>query len=224
MRFLELSLPSPDPHRQLEFYAETLGLAREGGAVRAGSTLVDFAPAPETPVAHFAFNVPENRLVEALEWLRPRAAPLEREGLEVFDFADWNAHAVYFTDPDGNVVELIARHAVPNASAESFGPRGFLEVSEVGLPVPDVGDAVAFLERELGTALWRGDREHFAAVGDGRTLFIVVPEERPWFPTDARGRASAIAVTVAAAAAGDLAVPGSAHTLRRRTMEIRQTG
>lgn len=76
---------------------------------------------------------------------------------------------------------MIARHNLINASDVPFGPDSLLELSEVGLPVPDVRRAVEFLESELGLTLYSGDREPpFAAVGDEHGLFIVVSEERPW--------------------------------------------
>ena len=53
-----------------------------------------------------------------------------------------------------------------------------MEVSEIGLPVADVGAAVDFLEAELGLPHFSGDRESFSAVGDDRGLFIVVPVGR----------------------------------------------
>src|SRR5439155_2935079 len=110
----------------------------------------------------------------------------------------WHAHSVYFLDAAENVLELIARHDLPNASDEPFGPASLLEVSEVGLPVRDVDEAVAFIERELRQPLFSGDREHFAALGDHRGLFILVPLGRPWFPTDKPTALAPLAVTIAA--------------------------
>ncbi len=60
-----------------------------------------------------------------------------------------------------------------------------LEVSELGLPVaalPPVLDAFAEQWRQ---PLWSGNRERFAAVGGEDGLFIVVPEGRTWFMTEA---------------------------------------
>jgi catechol-2,3-dioxygenase len=134
---------------------------------------------------HFAFNVPENRLADARMWLAQRAELVPGpNGEEELDFSAWNAHAVYCSDPVGNVVELIARHSLPNESHDPFGPRSLLEVSEVGVPVDDVPAAVAFVEHELAIPLWDGDRRGFTALGDDRGLFIVVPRGRAWFPTD----------------------------------------
>ena len=66
-------------------------------------------------------------------------------------FEAWRARAAYYFDPVGNLVELIARERAP-------GEELLLEVSEVGLPVADVGAAVDFLEAELGLPHFSGDR------------------------------------------------------------------
>lgn len=173
------------------FYGEVLGLPvapRDDGAAfeaRVGpSTLVFEAAAPDDEgVCHFAFNVPENQIVEARDWIRPRAPILPDGAEEIVDFASWNAHAVYFQDPGGHVVELIARHALPNASDAPFGPTSLLEISEVGVPVDDVGAAIADLEACLGETPWRRPGERFAPVGDDHGLVILVKKGRPWFPT-----------------------------------------
>jgi catechol-2,3-dioxygenase len=214
VRVLELTLPTQAIDEQRAFYAGKLGLpivadSEAEVAVQVGATrLVLRRPTDSPGPFHFAVNVPENQLAEAKRWAAERAGLISRDGKDEFDFSDWNAHAVYFLDPDDNVVELIARHDLPNASAEPFGPGSLLEVSEVGLPVPDVGEAVAFLEDELGQAIFSGDREHFAAVGDQRGLFIVVPAGRPWFPTDRATALSPLTVALAGDRDARFELPG----------------
>ncbi len=145
---------------------------------------------------HFAFHVGD---------LEPWKVPLD--ATREYDFADWGgARAVYFRDPAGNVAELIARPT----------PQPELTLAEVGLPVKDVGAAVGALERQLGLALYDGDRETFAAVGDDDGLLIVVREGRNWFPLDVPTSASPVSVTISSAVTGELVVPGSAHRVVSR--------
>ena len=188
-RILEVELATAHVDAQREFYGDVLGLEVAASAnqltVRAGDTKLSFVASRRDPGAHhFAFNVPENRIDDARAWLAERA-PIARgpRREEVLDFSAWNAHAVYCLDPAGNVVELIARHSLANASDAPFGPRALLEVSEVGVPVDDVPAAVDFLEHDLLVPVWDGDRRGFTALGDDRGLFILVPRGRPWFPT-----------------------------------------
>ena len=92
-------------------------------------------------------------------------------------FEMWRARAAYYFDPAGNLVELIARERAP-------GDQLLIEVSEVGLPVADVGAAVEFLESESDLPHFSGDRENFSA--RRRLLRPVHPRARrwPWLFTD----------------------------------------
>ena len=122
-------------------------------------------------------------------------------------FPHWRARAAYFYDPAGNLIELIARERAP-------GRELFLELSEVGLPVSDVGAAVEFLESELGLAHFSGDRQSFSAVGDDRGLFILVPVGRHWLFTDRPAPGHPIEVTIEAERDAELRLPGSEHMVR----------
>jgi catechol-2,3-dioxygenase len=203
VRILALELATTALTRQREFYAGALGLelvedAHGRAAFQAGASRLTFVAVPDDPGSHhFAFNVPENQIEEAADWLGERAPLVPGPGGErVLDFSGWNADAVYCLDPAGNVVELIARHSLPNASDVPFGPQALLEVSEVGMPVDDVPDEVARIEGELGIPLWDGDRRGFTALGDDHGLFIVVPRGRAWFPTDRPATSRPLATSI----------------------------
>jgi catechol-2,3-dioxygenase len=200
VRIREVVLPAPDPEALAAFY----GGPGEGAAAAArfGATRVRFAPGPAV-CSHFAVNVPPQRFGEAVEWARERA-PLHREDVP---FPDWRARSAYFFDPAGNVVELIARERAP-------GEDLFLEVSEVGLPVEDVGVAVEWLETELGLPHFDGDRRSFSAVGDDRGLLIVVPVGRPWLFTDQPAPDAPLRLTIESDRSEELAVPGSRHVMQ----------
>jgi hypothetical protein len=176
MRIVEAAFPAADPERLARWYSD-----RVGGAPR----FVEGAAAPH----HFAFHI--------AGFDRWRDLDLTDE----YDFAAWDsARAVYFRDPEENVVELIAR---PEARPE-------LSLAEVGLPVEDVPAAVDALGR-LGVEPYRDWGEEFAPLGDADGLLIVVRVGRGWFPVGVPAGASPIEVTIAGAQRGELAVPGSAH-------------
>lgn len=172
------------------FYAEVLGLpvVRESDnsfAVMSAGTEVEFARSSVgAPVYHFAFNIPENQIEVALDWTRVRVPLISRDGSEIVFFESWNAHSIYYFDPAGNIVEFIARHTLPNASGEPFGPGSIREASEIGLAVPDVAAAAAQVERDLGAAPYRPVSEDFASIGDERGLLIIVRRGRKWFMPD----------------------------------------
>lgn len=198
MRIIEVELHSPDPVAQMSFYCERLGLPSEGDAIKAGGTRIRFV-AGDSHAYHLAFNIPENQIEPGTEWISTRARMLSDE---IFDFDFWHAHAAYFEDPDGNILELIARHSIDNASTAPFGPASLLEVSEVGLASDAPGDLARRLEGEVGLPVYSGDRESFTAIGDERGLFIVVGTGRHWLPTEVSAAPVALRVTVAGPTAG----------------------
>jgi catechol-2,3-dioxygenase len=181
-----------------EFYREKLEFpireeTRDLVSFQAGSTLLTFVrerKKESRPFYHFAFNIPENKLASAKEWLAERT-PLAADG-KVFHYPNWNARSIYYWDPGGNLGELIARHSLPNARSGAFAPADVLHASEIGLVVKDVPAAVRMLKDRLGLPMYRSGSEEFEPLGDEHRLLIVVREGRPWmeresgiFPTSA---------------------------------------
>ena len=141
------------------FYGKTLDLRLmderpDRFTVEAGETRITFVTSPDTvdgraPFYHFAFNIPENKIVQALEWQKARTPMLaipERNRAagfppEVVDYRHWNAHSVFFLDPAGNVVEYIARHDLKNGDSGPFSWADILYASEIALVVDDVAAA-----------------------------------------------------------------------------------
>ena len=188
MRIRELVLPALDPATAGAFHPEAYGSSR-----------VRFERGPDV-CSHFAVNV--GSFADAVEWARGQADLIEDD----VPFEAWRARAAYYFDPAGNLVELIARERAP-------GDELLIEVSEVGLPVADVGAAVDFFEAELGLPHFSGDRESFSAVGDDHGLFIVVPVGRDWLFTDRPSSDAPVRVTIEGREARELRVPGSQHVI-----------
>lgn len=86
----------------------------------------------------------------------------------------------------GNILlEFIAREADEGISVSGAAVPRPLSISEVGIGVPDVADAVAALAEQLGLPTFPPQGTHFAPVGGHDGLVILVDEERIWFPTAA---------------------------------------
>ena len=161
---LELQAAAAAMGAMKTFYGKTLDLRimNETGdrfTVEAGETQVTFVSAadaegPKPPFYHFAFNIPENKILAALEWQKARTPLLaipERNRAagyppEVVDYSHWNAHSIFFLDPAGNVVEYIARHDLKNGDKAPFGWTDILYVSEIGLIVDDVAATAATIK------------------------------------------------------------------------------
>jgi len=189
MNIRDLTLLAADPVQLAGFYAD-LGLSVEqhdGNVhVMAGRSVLIFTPSPgATPAPyHFAFNIPQNQFAEAKTWLAARVPLVQnQDGADEIFSADWNSHAVYFYDPAGNIVELIARHTLKNDSEKPFSAASLLNISEIGIVTDDVLSLVGVFTASFGVTSYLGKfGETFTAVGDADGLFIIVKEGRLWFP------------------------------------------
>jgi catechol 2,3-dioxygenase-like lactoylglutathione lyase family enzyme len=184
----EIRLAARRREEQRALYAEAFGLVarRDDGAlvVEIGDARLVLAAGEPTP-QHFAIRIPSASYADALGWLGERAELLTGEdGDPAFAFSEWNADSAYFADPDGNIVELIAHHDLPEPYTPPFGPSALLGICEAGMPVADVGAFLDELERRTGARRWSGDRETFAAAGTKAGSLIVVRSGRVWYPTD----------------------------------------
>jgi len=173
------------------FYGDVLGLQTDrradGLSVTAGETIIDFTAVHDQtkPYYHFAFNIPHNKIDGAIAWMHGRAPLIKREGGGVvFHFPRWDAHAIYFLDPAGNILELIARHTLKNDASGDFTTRDILCASEIGVVAPDVVRTADQLCDAVKVERYHGGSDAFTAVGDELGLFIVVKTGRVWFTSD----------------------------------------
>jgi catechol-2,3-dioxygenase len=196
-RILSLELVTGTPLDAMKaFYGKTLDLRvmderPDRFSVEAGETKLTFVASPDTangrpPFYHFAFNIPENKIVKALEWQKARTPLLsipERNRAagfppEVVDYRHWNAHSIFFLDPAGNVVEYIARHDLKNGDTSPFSWTDLLYVSEIGLVVDDVAAAAAGIKEMAALAPYKGASAEFTAMGDEYGLVLVMKRGR----------------------------------------------
>jgi catechol 2,3-dioxygenase-like lactoylglutathione lyase family enzyme len=183
MRFVEVVLDGPA--ELAGFYRDVLGLPLDGETIVVGETRLRFRDEDRGAFYHFALLVPGDRFDSALGWACERVALLG----EAFDFDFWDARAVYFHDPAGNIVELVAhRELETNGRSDEFSGKELVGFSELGL----VGDPPELLRRlrTVGLELWDGSVDGTDSLGfvgeQGRTL-ILAPPGRGWLPT---GRAA----------------------------------
>lgn len=195
-----------------KFYCESFGFA--GGflpngelIIEFGETTVVFTQAEEGthPFYHFAFNIPNNQLAGALDYVKDRAEILPFQGKSTIRFEDWDADAVFFLDPCGNIVEFIARHTLDNASDEGFGTYAVIGMSEMGFNVDPVIPVARELEEAFGLSAYRTYADYFGAVGDEEGLFILSRSGRNWLPTETPGVPYPAALLITGAKKGSYA-------------------
>ena len=190
----------------------------DGGAVsvRVGETTLELRPTAGSPYYHVAFLVPGDRFDAALAWARDHVEllPDTETGEPVFDFRNWDAQAVYFHDPAGSIVELIAHRGVGETGASGpFAPAELLGVSEIGI-VCDPPSLAAELERELGLEVWDGAVEGeglLAFVGAKARTLILCQTGRPWLPTGRPAEAHPVEVTLSGRRDGTVPLGDGGH-------------
>ena len=216
------------------FYSGRLGLVArhdspERLTLQAGATNLTFVPAGRAdarPFYHFAFNIPENKILDALRWQQERSPmlpipPRNRAAgypASVVDYSHWNAHSVFFLDPAGNVVEYIARHDLANAAPGPFTERDILHASEIAFVVDDVRSGASAVRDVGALAQYRGGDDNFMAIGDEHGLLLVMRRGRILnFDSSSTEKAAGIfptQVTIRGARATDFQWPGRPYAIR----------
>lgn len=190
MNIRQLQLFTSDLEAQKAFYTRNLGFdcleeRADSFAIKSGDSKLLFKYSPGKPYYHFAFNIPSFQCKAALAWLKKRVNILKDGSDEIIDFVNWNAEAVYFSDPAGNIVEFIARKNLNIQTGAAFSAQSILNISEIGLPVDDVCIAFHQLCHKTGARKYWGDYSLFCATGDEHGLFIIVGQNRKmWYPTE----------------------------------------
>jgi catechol 2,3-dioxygenase-like lactoylglutathione lyase family enzyme len=197
MNILELELLSDDIPKTEAFYNQVLGLDtlyRDYSSVsfHVGATRLTFHSSENVkPVYHFAFDVPNNKLFEAFSWIESKTEimyviPPDK----IADFYNWNAKSFYFYDNNGNILEFIARNDLDNATQNPFDGNSILSVSEIGLVSKNVAAKCEelFDKYEVTPYSKQPKLPKFIVLGTVTGLFILVEENRDWYPTDKKSK------------------------------------
>jgi len=187
-RFSEITLYTSELKEQYIFYSTTLKLPiidhdSSQFSIKIGDSTLRFKEVNDgsNPLYHYAINIPSNKLDKAKKWLSEKTPLLldTYSGQDILHFESWDAHAMYFKDPSGNIGELIARHTLNNDREGEFGIADLLCISEIGTPVENPYDFAAELKTAYDLDLYSGSPMF---IGDEYGLFVAPPIDRPWLP------------------------------------------
>ena len=180
---------SADLKSMVQFYSgkmgfDTLYKDEHKCTFKTGNSIVTFnrVETNNRPHYHFAFNISEQKIKQAELWLKSNDIEIIKPpnsltqipefSKNIVYFRHWDAHAVFFYDPAGNVVELIARHTLKDGQTGNFSESDIHYVSEIGL----VTDNVAVLSKEITKALhltsYNRQSDRFAAIGNEAGLIL----------------------------------------------------
>lgn len=192
MQITELTLCTNKLSEIKKFYLEVLELkiiseSQKEISFQAGSSILKFIEdkALANPFYHFAFNIPANKLEEALSWMQDKVNLLPVGESLIADFKNWNAKSIYFLDSVGNIVEFISRFDLKTETNERFNSSQILSVSEIGIIADDVSAYAKIIRDKYSINDFSKSQndETFSAMGDDNGLFIIVNEARNWYPT-----------------------------------------
>lgn len=195
MEIKTVVLQTKDILKMKKFYGKTLGfrLIKEDKTsfrLAIGTSELEFTSeqVEENPYYHFACNIPANKFIEAKAWTKERVAlAVENEKDEVY-YHYLDAHAFYFYDPAGNIVELISRHSVAENCIAPFTVTSILKISEISLTVDDALSVseklkdIDVMERDKGPIT----KNSLNFMGERKNgVFILLTEPgRRWFFSD----------------------------------------
>jgi catechol-2,3-dioxygenase len=187
------------------FYQDILELSmieksKESVSFQAGNSVLKFTENPKfDSIYHFAFNIPENQLEEAIAWCQNKVSLIHIEDQNVIaNFENWNANAVYFYDNNGNLLEFIARHDLQNSQTAKFSSKSILNISEIGIVTENPLELGNKLRQDHGLEFFNKNEnsELFAAVGDDEGLLILVRPNRNWYPTQTPSESNATEISI----------------------------
>ncbi|MCI5058296.1 MAG: hypothetical protein MRY83_19450 [Flavobacteriales bacterium] len=178
-----------------KFYNEILGLKIVSESEKfiqfeCGNSFLSFEGIEhQDPFYHFAFNIPENKILEAQSWLIGKTALLKHRGREIMHFKKWNAHSLYFLDPAGNIVEFIAHHILDTKSVQQFDSNCILSIAEMGIVSNDVDQLASRISMKLEIEDFQEPpvffkNNSFRALGHAGSMLVLSRKNRVWLMTD----------------------------------------
>jgi catechol 2,3-dioxygenase-like lactoylglutathione lyase family enzyme len=192
MKLEHIQIQTNDIQNTISFYQDILELPiiekdSNSVTIKAGDSVLKFIENPDfNSIYHFAFNIPENKLDEAINWCKSKIDLLIIEDKRIIaNFETWNANAVYFYDNNGNLLEFIARHDLDNLQIKEFSSKSILNISEIGIVDENPMELGEQLIEDHNLAFFSKNynSENFAAIGDDEGLLIIVKPYRNWYPT-----------------------------------------
>ena len=205
MKLQHLQIQSNNIQETATFYQDVLHLSilekkSNSVTIQVGESVLQFIEDLQfNSIYHFAFNIPQNKLQEAIQWVTNKVDLIVIEDTAVIaNFENWNANAIYFYDNNGNILEFIVRYDLNNAQTEPFSSQSILNISEIGIvnENPLVLANQLITQHNLEFFSKNDNSEPFAALGDDEGLLIMVRPGRNWYPTKTPSKSNTTEVRI----------------------------
>lgn len=183
MKIYQVNVKCFDILSMKKFYCETLNMpiiseSETHFSVMAGTSKLVFEHDTKVPYYHLCFRTGSEFFDYMFQRLSDKNLLLPDENGQFSMF--WQGKQAYFTDPDGNILELLER---PFHWGDVAPDSGWYDIGEIGLPVKDISEMQNnlsdFVEDEQ-----KSENDRFAFYGNQEGVFVLVKEGRNWYPTD----------------------------------------
>ncbi|PLS17352.1 hypothetical protein CVD28_12360 [Bacillus sp. M6-12] len=181
MKIYHVCLESYNLEEMRHFYTQELDMelrtnTSNSFSVIAGSTEIMFKKAETLPFYHLCFRTSGQYFEHIFMNLDEQNRLVKNESGRKRMY--WEGKQAYFTDPDGNILEMLER----KYQWKDKEPIGWFDVCEIGMPVFNIKETQLFLSTHL-IDVQNMDDDTFAFYGDSSGYLVLVKEGRHWYPT-----------------------------------------
>lgn len=181
MKMYKVTLKTYKLEEMKKFYTDVLEMelinsSKTSFSVKAGETELIFNKVDTIPFYHLCFRSNNDFFSKIFHKLNKIGVLLsDKEGNTLMN---WEGNEAYFTDPDGNILEMLEREYL----GEGDVPSRWYDICEVGLPLRNIKETQAILSNFLFDEEKRNN-DDFAFYGNKLGHLVLVKEGRFWYPT-----------------------------------------
>jgi len=206
MKITKVKLYVHDVQKMEQFYVDLLGFSllertADHFTIAVGESRITFEKIYSyiPKQYHFALNIPSNLFQQAKIWAKEHVGLLDSEGQDEVYFEFLKAYSCYFYDPEGNIVEFIARQEINSKhDAAYFSTEQVLHIGEINLTTDDI---LAIAEQLKKYAIKPIANKKIQLEGlnflgnyeDGANI-LLGPSERLWYFSDKKAVISPICI------------------------------
>lgn len=109
---------------------------------------------------------------------------------KIANFFNWKAKSFYFQVSNGNILEFIARYDLDNSSEKPFYGSSIVSIGEISFVSKNVSQLSNEMCKKCGLSLFskQPKLKKFIVLGTDTGLFMLVEENRDWYPTHQKAK------------------------------------
>jgi len=206
MKITKVKLYVHDVQKMEQFYVDLLGFAllertADHFTIAVGESRMIFEKIYSyiPKQYHFALNIPSNLFQQAKIWTKEHVGLLDSEGQDEVYFEFLKAYSCYFYDPEGNIVEFIARQEINSKhDAANFSVEQVLHIGEINLTTDGILAIAEQLKKyaikPIANKEIQLDGLNFLGNYEDGANILLGPSKRLWYFSDKKAVISPICI------------------------------